>query len=113
LKSIILTAAIATSIMPALADPYHTVDWYMAHPTERADTLAQCQNNVGLWGQHPNCTNAGDAKSRADWIALSRALPAFNTFDQSEINACRWAIRAHVQLPPNQQALCAKALGGK
>lgn len=42
-----------------------TVDWYLAHDTERKATLKECQNNPGELGQTPNCVNASIAGNRA------------------------------------------------
>ena len=48
------------------SDPTQTVEWFLAHPTERADRLQQCRSNPGELSATPNCINAERATTRAD-----------------------------------------------
>lgn len=42
-----------------------TVDWYLAHDTERKAMRIECRNNPGELGQTPNCINSSLAEKRA------------------------------------------------
>lgn len=40
-----------------------TVDWYEAHDTERAETLAECQTSPRSLDATPDCVNASRAEN--------------------------------------------------
>lgn len=44
-----------------------TVDWYVAHETERKQMLSKCANNPGELSMTPNCMNADVAANRVEW----------------------------------------------
>ncbi|SFH60406.1 hypothetical protein SAMN05216299_13212 [Nitrosospira sp. Nsp14] len=48
-----------------------TVDWYVAHETERTAKLAECRSKPGTTDATPNCINASraenEAKGEAKW----------------------------------------------
>jgi hypothetical protein len=56
---------VVTACTPS-SDPTHTVEWYLAHPAERADRLQQCRRNPGELSATPNCINAQRATTRTD-----------------------------------------------
>lgn len=52
----------------------HTVDWYLAHKSDRAGAVERCANDPGTLGKTPDCVNAFAAAQRADLGSL-RNLP--------------------------------------
>lgn len=44
-----------------------TVDWYMAHDSERIAQLKKCESNPGELREDPNCINASRAASKKTW----------------------------------------------
>ena len=69
MKNTIASGVLLLFVVTACApdpDPTQTVDWFLAHPTERADRLQQCRSTPGELSATPNCINAERATTRAD-----------------------------------------------
>jgi hypothetical protein len=51
-----------------------TVDYYRAHPSERAAMLSTCANDPGDLRDSPNCVNAREA-ARVEGVGSLKSLP--------------------------------------
>lgn len=69
LVAVLMLAGVAGCKVDGPADQVQTVDWYKAHPAERAAVLAKCKDNPGQLAATPNCVNATRAESATTWGA--------------------------------------------
>lgn len=53
----------------------YTVDWYLAHTSDRTAAVEQCANDPGTLGKTPDCVNAFAAAQRADLGSLKNLPP--------------------------------------
>lgn len=44
-------------------EPFHSVDWYKAHSSERDIRISECERNAGTLAPTPNCVNAKQARN--------------------------------------------------
>ncbi|CCJ51899.1 EexN family lipoprotein [Bordetella parapertussis] len=56
------------------SEPTHDVQYYLDHPKERAEKLAECENNPGEKAIATNCINAAQADLKAK--SRSQEMPA-------------------------------------
>jgi hypothetical protein len=115
----------AVAVPDARADyHYHTVSWYVSHPAEANQTLAWCQNNLGLAKAEPDCENAlqasnlhsSQAFSSHSLTAIVGAPPTSVEHwindpagRKGQLTICRNIVAAHMQMPVETARACAAA----
>jgi len=52
----------------------HDVQYYLDHPEERKQVIAECDNNPGELASTPNCENAFKADEKAMWSGMEKAI---------------------------------------
>ena len=67
LVAVLMLASVAGCKEDEPTGQVQTVDWYKAHPAERAAVLAKCKDNPGQLAATPNCVNATRAESATTW----------------------------------------------
>ena len=84
LVAVLVLAGVAGCKGEQSGDQVQTVEWYKAHPSERAAVLAKCRDNPGQLAATPNCVNATRAESATTWGARGGGvkLPVALTADQ-------------------------------
>jgi hypothetical protein len=65
MKTIIPVVAIGMLTFPAAAAPATDIDWYIAHPGERARVIATCNEDPARLAGDPDCQDAATAETQA------------------------------------------------
>lgn len=61
-QNILMAAAVALILVGCGSEePVQSVEWWKAHPTERASMMKKCMDNPGELAATPNCLNASKA----------------------------------------------------
>ena len=72
--SLLLTCGVLGSCSKAPGQSAHTVDWYLAHGSDRNAMVERCANDPGTLERTPDCVNAVAAAQQAD-VGSLRDLP--------------------------------------
>lgn len=66
----------AVAILSACSsEKENDVQYYVDHPTERAEKIEECSNNPGKLDSTVNCVNAKDAQVRQEFSSENKGMP--------------------------------------
>lgn len=67
MKRLTVILLLASALSACKDEPTNDVQYYLDHPKERAEKLAECKNNPGEKAIAANCINAGEAQRKAQF----------------------------------------------
>ena len=114
----IALAVALLGVTPAMSGEYHPVSWYVSHPAEARETLAWCQNNIGIAKRIPNCDNALQALNMHSSQSIASMFPGNDSVERwrndpigrgVQLATCRNIIASHMPMPADVAAACAAA----
>lgn len=77
---LLVTLSACSSQNDELGPPRDTAH-FAAHPEERADVIAKCDNDPGRYDIHPNCANARQAAWDQKMLPGNNAVPSLKDME--------------------------------